>query len=108
VLKAFWVHLSQKFCLLSSDLAHLCLTPSKFENSTFFVRSQHTKKSHPPQLIRKRRKTRIPLPASAPTHPGPNLSFFPDRRMDECFLLAKLMLKAGDLLLHTYPGHTEM
>ena len=25
--------------LLSSDLAHLCLMPSTFENSTFFVRS---------------------------------------------------------------------
>jgi hypothetical protein len=34
VLKAFWVHLSKKCCLLSSDLAHLCLTPSTFENLT--------------------------------------------------------------------------
>jgi hypothetical protein len=56
VLKAFWAHLSQKFCLLSPNLAHLCLTPSTFENSTFFVRSQHTKKSHPAGLIRKRRE----------------------------------------------------
>jgi hypothetical protein len=43
VLRAFWVHLSQKSCLLSPNLAHLCLTPSTFENSTYFVRSQHTK-----------------------------------------------------------------
>jgi hypothetical protein len=39
VLKTFWAHLSQKFCLLSSDLAHLCLTPSTFGNSRFCVRS---------------------------------------------------------------------
>jgi hypothetical protein len=37
VLKAFWVHLSKKCCLLSSDLAHLCLTPSTFENSTHIL-----------------------------------------------------------------------
>jgi hypothetical protein len=37
VLRTFWVHLSQKFCLLSSDLAHLCLTPSTFENSTHIL-----------------------------------------------------------------------
>jgi hypothetical protein len=36
VLNAFWVHLSMKCCLLSSDLAHLCST---FENSTFLVSS---------------------------------------------------------------------
>jgi hypothetical protein len=39
VLKALWVHFCEKFCLLSPDSAHLCLTPSTFENSTFFVRS---------------------------------------------------------------------
>jgi hypothetical protein len=26
----FWVHLSENFCSLSCDLAHLCLTPSMF------------------------------------------------------------------------------
>jgi hypothetical protein len=56
--------------LLSSDLAHLCLTPSTFENLTFFVRSHHTKKYHPPRLIRKRREIHIPWPASAQIPPG--------------------------------------
>jgi len=70
LLRAFWAHLSQKFCLLSPDLAHLYLTPSTFANSTFFVRSHHTKKYHPPGLIKKRRKTRSPSPTSARIPPG--------------------------------------
>jgi hypothetical protein len=57
------------------ELAHLCLTPSTFENSTFFVRSQHTRKSYLPGLIRKNLQIRIPSPASAPILPGLKMIF---------------------------------
>jgi hypothetical protein len=42
-----------------SDLAHLWLTPSMFEDMTFFVRAQHTKDSHPAGLSRPSLEIRI-------------------------------------------------
>ena len=45
--------------LLLSDLAHLWLTPSMFEDMTFFVRAQHTKDSHPAGLSRPSLEIRI-------------------------------------------------
>ncbi len=71
-------------------LAHLCLTPSIFKDLTFFVRSWQTKSSHPTWLHIPRLKIRVLPTTSAPTHPDPNLGFFPDRRMDGCFLQAKV------------------
>jgi hypothetical protein len=53
-----------------SSLARFGAPLLSFENSTFFVRSQHTKKSHPAGLIRKRCETRIPWPTSGPIPPG--------------------------------------
>ena len=98
LLRALWAHLSQKFCLLSPDLAHLYLTPSTFANSTFFVRSHHTKKYHPPGLIRKRCKTRIPSPTSARIPLASSLSFCFLRQTDrQMFSSGQTALKEGDL-----------
>ena len=80
--------------------AQLCLTPSTFENLTFFMRSWQTKNSNPTWLHSLYLETRVSTPASAPTHPDASLSFFfRDRRIDRCFLLSpnSLMLKEGDL-----------
>ncbi len=54
-LKAFRVHLPKRFCLLSSDLAHLS-SPSMLEGLTILVGSQHTKDPYLDKVSRKRLK----------------------------------------------------
>ncbi len=86
-LKIVFLHPSENFCLLSSDLAQLCLTPSVFKDLTFLVGSQHTKKSNADKLSRKYLEIRVSSPAPAPTHPDPKLEFFfgqTDRRKFSC------------------------
>ena len=79
-LKTFRVHLSQNFCL-PARMAHVCLTPSIFENLKFFVRSEHIKKSHPAQLSRKRLQPRVPIACIRTDLPQPEFVVFGDRRM---------------------------
>jgi hypothetical protein len=60
------LRLSEELYLLSSDLAHLCLTPSMFEDFTYFVGSPHTKNSNPTKFSRTRLETPASSLASAP------------------------------------------
>ena len=106
-LKIVFFHPSENFCLLSSDLAQPCLTPSVFKDLTFLVGSQHTKKSNADKLSRTSLEIRVSSPAPAPPHPDPKLEFFFDRQIDANFLVPKVdARKEGILLLHAHPGHT--
>jgi hypothetical protein len=59
------------------------------------------------KMRRKTLETRVPWPASAPTHPDPSLGIFFDRRMDGLFLLAKVDAERGRSACSTHVQGTH-
>ena len=104
-LKTFWVHLSEKFCSLSS---HWRISASRQAHLRFWHFCYDL--SNPKTQIQPDCTAHASKPAFCHLH-QPQFTlpqawvFCFDRRMDQC---SQCLPKEGDLLFNAHPGHTSM